>query len=97
MEFFLGVAVGYVVVSLCESFFHRSVHHAPAMLRSIWNKLGWPGRALLRSWYGHFVVHHHLTFRSSHVAQFSRRDEQPKLDSFLIAKGRAHGKRHGQA
>ncbi len=90
MEFLLGIAVGYVVVSVCESFFHRTIQHAAATLRTAYGRFGRPGRALLRAWYAHHVVHHHLTFRSSHVTQFSRHDEQPRLDSFLISRGKQH-------
>jgi len=90
MGFFLGIAIGYVVVSVCEAFFHRTIQHAAAALRAVYGKFGWLGRALLRAWYAHHVVHHHLTFRSNHVTQFSRHDERPRLDTFLVSRGKQH-------
>lgn len=90
MAFLLGIVIGYVVVSLCESVFHRTIQHAPAALRALHSKLGPPGRALLRAWYTHHAIHHHLTFRSSHVTQFSSQDERTRLNSFLVARSKEH-------
>lgn len=90
MDFLLGIAIGYVAVSVCESFFHRTIQHAPKSLRLVYGKLGGPGRALLRAWYTHHAIHHRLTFRTSHVRQFSSQDERRKLDSFLVSRGKRH-------
>ncbi len=87
MEFLSGIAIGYVVVSVCESFFHRTIQHAAARRRMAYGRLGRIGRALRRAWYAHHVVHHHLTFRANHVTQFSCGDERPRLDALLVSRG----------
>jgi len=90
MKFLIGIAIGYVVVSVCESFFHRLIQHAKAGQRASYGKFGRLGRSLQRAWYTHHVIHHHLTFRSSHVLQFLGRDDQLKLDSLLISRDKPH-------
>ncbi len=82
--------IGYLLVSVCESFFHRTIQHATEKLRSVYEKFGQLGSAFICAWYSHHVVHHHLTFRMDHVTQFSSHDEQSKLDRFLHSKGKQH-------
>jgi len=81
-----GVVCGYVVISLCESFFHRRIQHAGPVSRRGYRKAGTLGRALLEAWYSHHVVHHFLTFRTNHVTQFASEHEQAEVDAFLKAR-----------
>lgn len=82
-----GLIGGYVTISVCESFFHRTIQHASAPLRLWYAKAGLIGRALLDAWYAHHVVHHFLTYRQSHVRQFASDAERAKLDAHLIERG----------
>jgi hypothetical protein len=47
------------------------------------SKWGWVGKSCTDAWYSHHVVHHFLTFRKSHVTQFSNEEERARLDSHL--------------
>jgi hypothetical protein len=81
-----GLVSGYLTLSLCESFFHRTIQHADAAQRRLYKKLGPLGQALRDAWYSHHMVHHILTFRANHVTQFAHEDERAMLDAGL--KGR---------
>lgn len=83
-----GLLIGYVVVSLCESFFHRTVGHASPRLRRLARGLGAIGSGVIEVWYGHHVVHHCRTFRRDHVTQFESAHAEQRLRCELIAKGR---------
>ena len=85
-----GVLVGYLIVTVCESFFHRAIGHAPPRLRRVWGRAPRVGTFFLRAWYAHHVVHHLRTFRRDHVTQFSSPGEEARLRSGLVAQGRGH-------
>jgi hypothetical protein len=85
-EIISGIFCGYLVISLCESFFHRIIQHASLAVRAFYKKLGWPGALLTRAWYSHHVVHHFLTFKKNHVTQFSSDEERNWLNSLLEAR-----------
>ena len=89
MDFVLGLFGGYLLVSVCESLFHRTIQHASPRLRRVHRHLGTVGNALRRAWFAHHVVHHHMTFRVDHVTQFSSNQEQLRLDDRLRQKGEA--------
>src|SRR6516225_5628682 len=82
-----GFVCGYFVISVCESFFHRSIGHASPRLRRLYKWGGWLGSALTEAWFSHHVVHHCLTFRVNHVTQFSSDEERFRLDAQLKANG----------
>lgn len=88
LQVLAGVVGGYVAVSVCESFFHRVIQHAPSHLRAWYGRAGVLGRALIEAWYAHHVVHHHLTFRRDHVTQFADDHERARLDARLAAAGK---------
>lgn len=85
-----GLLVGYIAVSACESFFHRTLGHASPALRQRCKAFGFLGRLILRAWYSHTVVHHHMTFRHHYLEQFSSDEEEHRLREKLIASGRGH-------
>src|SRR4051794_30845678 len=85
-----GLLIGYLAVSVCESYFHRTIGHASPRLRLLWRKMRKLGAPFLRSWYSHHVVHHFKTFRRDHVTQFSCPDEERRLRLSMIAKGHGH-------
>jgi hypothetical protein len=78
-----GLFCGYLVISVCESFFHRTIQHASPALRLLYKKLGCVGESLTYAWYSRHVVNHFLTFRKNHVTQFCNEEEQARLDSHL--------------
>jgi hypothetical protein len=90
LRVFSGVVVGYLIVTVCESLFHRAVGHAPPQLRRLWGRARTVGAFFLRAWYSHHVVHHLRTFRRDHVTQFSSPEEEARLRSSLIAHERGH-------
>jgi hypothetical protein len=75
-----GLVCGHFTISVCESFFHRTIQHASPRLRRWYGKAGRPGQALLDAWYSHHVVHHFLTFRANHVTQFGSDEERARLN-----------------
>ena len=75
-----GLVCGHFTISVCESFFHRTIQHASPRLRRWYGRAGRPGQALLDAWYSHHVVHHFLTFRVNHVTQFGSDEERSRLD-----------------
>ena len=85
-----GVVIGYLIVSICESFFHRVVGHATPRSRLLWHRSRKLGAFFLRAWYSHHVVHHFRTFRRDHVTQFSGPEEEERLRASLIAGERGH-------
>ena len=85
-----GVLVGYLIVTVCESLFHRVIGHAPSRLRRLWGRAPRVGTFFLRAWYAHHIVHHLRTFRRDHVTQFSSPGEEARLRSGLVAQGRGH-------
>jgi hypothetical protein len=46
-----GLVCGHFTISICESFFHRTIQHASPGLRHWYEKAGWLGQALLDAWY----------------------------------------------
>src|ERR1019366_5493923 len=81
-----GLFCGYFVISVCESFFHRTIQHASPSLRLLYEKWGRVGGYLTYAWYPHHVVPHFLTVRKNHITQFSNEEERAWLDSHLKAK-----------
>lgn len=85
-----GALVGYLIVTVCESYFHRAVGHATPRLRRLCVRAPLLGSFILRAWYAHHVVHHLRTFRRDHVTQFAAPGEEARLRSGLLAQGRGH-------
>ena len=85
-EVLSGLFCGYLTISVCESFFHRTIQHASPALRFLYGKWGLAGESLTHAWYSHHVVHHFLTFRKNHVTQFSNEEERARLDLHLNAR-----------
>src|SRR3984893_18188892 len=79
-SFISGLVCGHFTISVCESFFHRTIQHAGPRLRHWYEQAGWVGQALLDAWYSHHVVHHFLTFRANHVTQFGSDEERSRLN-----------------
>lgn len=85
-----GLLVGYLIVTLCESLYHRFGGHAPRNLRQLSKSLGPLGRVILDRWYSHAIVHHRMTYRNSYVRQFSSAEEKEKLILKLAEAGNGH-------
>jgi hypothetical protein len=84
-QFCAGLALGYLVASVAESFLHKHVHHASAALLRLARRHGRWGEPIVRAHYGHSVIHHGRTFRHSHVEQFESPAEHRALDLRLRA------------
>lgn len=87
----LGLAAGYVIASLIESFMHQHVSDAPLKSVQAWMRFPRLSWYFVRTRYSHHVVHHMRTFRKDHVTQFRSEEEQRVLDAELLERG-AHGR-----
>ncbi len=85
--FLAGMAVGYVIASLTESFLHQRIGHAPRQTVERWTQGSRPLRYLARIHYSHHVVHHLRTFRQDHVTQFRSIEEREQVNSELAMLG----------
>jgi hypothetical protein len=85
-----GVVIGYLTVSLCESFFHRTIQHASPGFRKMCRRLSTPGSWFHSAWLSHHVVHHCLTYKVGHFTQFTNAEEERNLRQMLIKKGRGN-------
>jgi hypothetical protein len=88
--YLLGLVCGYLTITVCESFFHRTIQHASPCLRRWHFRLGGVGRAMHDAWYSHHVVHHFRTFRRDHVTQFTDEGERAQLSRHLLESGHDH-------
>ncbi len=79
-----GALLGYGVVSLTESFFHKNAGHASKSVLATLDKMGWPGRyvahALRQTTLGHEDYHHTRTYQKDHVTQFESQADREKLE-----------------
>jgi len=84
LVFFLG----YLVATLWEHYQHKHILHANNTTVKKWqNSSFWVHQVLYRGgYYAHHVVHHKLTFQTEYTIQFDSKEEQEKLDRFLIKK-----------
>ena len=87
-KIFTGVVVGYLVVSICESYFHRTVGHMSARFRKLCRSSRLLDFFALRTWYSHSVIHHFGTYRDNHVSQFTGAEEKSRLRRKLAVRGR---------
>jgi len=85
-----GATVGYIIVSVCESFFHNVMGHPPPRFRIACKSAGILGCWVRRAWYSHGVVHHLSTFRINFVTQFKDDAEERKLREKMIRTNRGH-------
>ena len=88
LQFILGVCCGYLTTSVCESLFHRIIQHASPGQRRAYENFGLIGRNIIRAWFSHHVVHHHLTYRDSHTRQFNCERDKARLDDNLNRTGK---------
>jgi len=79
-----GASLGYVTVSLAESFLHRNAQHANRKIRAAAKRLGRFAPMLMRIYVSHAIVHHGKTFRQSHVQLFRDRQEKEALDRWIL-------------
>lgn len=86
----MGLVLGYLIVSVCESYFHRTVGHTSARFRKLYRRIGRLGGFVLRAWHSHFVIHHLGTYRENHVTQFTSAGEEARLRRKLEVNGKAH-------
>jgi hypothetical protein len=74
----LGLAIGYLVGTYLESFYHDRLQHGHKSVNS-------SVRAFARARASHETVHHRMTFRTDHVTQFTSEEERSRVDAFLDA------------
>jgi hypothetical protein len=87
----IGLASGYLVGSLIESFMHQHVSDAPNKTVKRWERFPRLFRYLIRTRFSHHVVHHRRTFRQDFVTQFRSDEERHALNADLAERG-AHGR-----
>ena len=84
LRLLLGICVGYLLVSLAESFLHNHVAHASAAVRRMWKKTKWFYKWFDRPFYSHHVVHHFLTYRVDYVTQFKDKADHAQIDRSIL-------------
>lgn len=89
LQILAGLTIGYLTVSICESFFHRTIQHASPQFRKVCASMPIIGPQFLSAWLSHHVVHHCMTYRRDHVSQFVDPDEKLRLRHILVDKGHA--------
>lgn len=78
-----GILLGYVIVSVAESFLHNNVQHGRSRARRFWERYSWLMKPLRRAYFSHHTIHHCRTFRKNHVTQFRSEEERARLDATL--------------
>ncbi|HYO59347.1 hypothetical protein [Archangium sp.] len=78
-----GVVLGYLIVSVAESFLHNTVQHGRTSMRRVWEKHQALFGPFLRAYFSHHIIHHCRTFRQDHVTQFRGPEEKARLDATL--------------
>jgi len=78
-----GIILGYLIVSVAESFLHNSVQHGRSQARKFWEKHALLMGPFSRAYFSHHIVHHCRTFRKNHVTQFRSQKEKDQLDAEL--------------
>lgn len=81
--FAIGLLIGYLIITISESFFHRYIQHAPKNIRSMHKHLWTLGSSLRLAWYSHHVIHHYKTFHPAFTVQFRTVEEKERLDRHL--------------
>ncbi len=81
-----GLAVGYLLATVTESFFHDNIQHASPEARQRWKRLGKVGVWLKNGYLSH-AVHHGSTFKKDHVTQFADDAARDRLTTKLEKNG----------
>jgi hypothetical protein len=78
-----GVILGYLIVSVAESFLHNNVQHCRTWMRKLFEKHAVLMGPFAKAYFSHHIVHHCRTFRKDHVTQFRSQEEKERLDAEL--------------
>lgn len=78
-----GVALGYVIITLAESFLHNVVQHGRGRGRAFWERHPLLCAPFRMAHYSHHLIHHCRTYRKDHVTQFRSQEEKKCLDATL--------------
>lgn len=78
-----GMLLGYLIVSVAESFLHNNVQHGRTRVRQFWKKHALLMEPFLKAYFSHHIIHHCRTFRKNHVTQFRSQEEKALLDAEL--------------
>lgn len=78
-----GGIVGYLIVSVAESFLHNNVQHGRSRVRRFWEKHARLLGPFSKAYFSHHIIHHCRTFRRNHVTQFRSQQEQDLLNAEL--------------
>ncbi len=78
-----GAILGYLIVSVAESFLHNNVQHGRARVRKFWEQHPTLMGSFSKAYFSHHIIHHSRTFRKNHVTQFRSQEEKARLDAEL--------------
>jgi hypothetical protein len=78
-----GAILGYLTVSVAESFLHNNVQHGRARVRKFWEQHPILMGSFSKAYFSHHIIHHSRTFRKNHVTQFRSQEEKARLDAEL--------------
>lgn len=82
-----GAVLGYLAATLSESAFHRLVGHASQWQQRAWRRQPGLFSSFILSHLRHGIVHHHLSFRTSFMAQFVSLQEKNNVIAFARRRG----------
>lgn len=85
-EMIFGLIIGYIATSICEALSHKYIGHSEKSLRKIVIRFPIIGALYKRSWFGHHVLHHRLTYFNDFSQQFESQAHKRKIDKILINK-----------
>jgi len=91
LEIVAGLVLGYCLASLSESVIHEYVADAPVGMLAFWRRHPRLFRVFINGRYGHKAIHHHQTYRTSHVVQFDSAAHRVHVTNALLRRGR-HGR-----
>jgi hypothetical protein len=83
----LGCLIGYLAITLTESFMHRAVGHPSIGTLRFWKRHPTLCGPFYRAYYAHQVVHHSKTFQRRYTQQFDTAEQQSRLDEELSKLG----------
>ncbi len=85
-----GIILGYLIVSVAESFLHNNIQHGRSWVRKFWQKHARLMGPFSDAYFSHHIIHHCRTFRKNHVTQFRTQEEKDRLDAELTGPKGAH-------
>src|SRR5262249_17730168 len=83
LQVMFGFAIGYLLVTLAESFLHDNIHHAHRWFLDLQKKSPRLLKPFRDAYFSHKIVHHCWTYRRDHVTPFLTEEQKRRADERL--------------